>query len=211
MTPHKNHKDFTIPETLLFRKAWQQFDADVKRNDLDADVHRLPLFNSWRRHSWLLKATWRGLMESLLRPTTWRLLQRLLERREMNRQVWMRDGSWLFTKKGTRRKRWTKNQRKPNPRILRREISDAQDAYDDALTLEGETFATNVEALILALAGNIYTCSHQKSRREAQEWRVSRLRFPRLHWTPWDRSFKSRAKSMMWLGILQQPDSRKLK
>lgn len=202
-------------DSYLLRLAWMEYIDD--RPSHNEDMPREPLIKVWRKHHQLILACWRGLMQSVLPHSSWSMLEVLLGKRDLMRQIWMEEGGWFLTKAGKRRRRWFKGLRKPNPKTLKEEIAQAIRYYRESLS-DGQH--TEAEAVVLASSGTVYSAADIGcAKTRAQALRRVRHTFPaKLSYNDddklplWPRSLRVRTNALVRKGVLQRPPfSRRLR
>jgi len=190
------------PAPWLFREAWADHARD-RRLYAEGQCRESNYAEAWRRNKEKLRRSWEAFMQSILSPTAWAALRLLLERQHDLRWLWVKPGSYFFTKPGNPRK-FRKDSLIPRITVTQRDrLKEAEHIYNGAL--ESEVFGYDaIEVATLALAGNItggeqFMASTASIRRNPLRKRKERrLRL----WVP------SRGSSLRYLcriGFLQQP------
>lgn len=147
------NNSFLCTEVALFHGVWKDYNRDKPDHSFATLDDSKSTIKAWRQHSWLLLSAWRALMQQLLPPSAWELTELLLERRSQLRNIWLKEGGWLITTAGRRRKRRFKGLRKPNPRTLGKEIDRIQELLDKITDKE---LADRIEIALLVCSGVIY-------------------------------------------------------
>jgi hypothetical protein len=148
-------------DIYILRLAWKEYAADRPVDNSS----RKSLVSAWRDHVWVIESAWRGVMQYALPPTAWNFLSDMLWRRTALRQIWLEEGGWLFTKRGTRRKRYYKGQRPPRISSFQEEINRARTHFLKSTPPEVLSY---LEVVILASSGVIY-CAKNGSRKKTVE------------------------------------------
>lgn len=187
-------------ESTIFHLSWKQYYSQMPQyTETGVLESGKPLIRAWRDNSWVIYAAWKALMQKILSPIAWEMLQEVLKRREMLREVYLKEGGWLITKAGTRRKRHVKGQRKPNPRTLMNELKRAYRLFR-------EVSDPRAEIVLIAYSGAIYSASQAGTTSRKASIQRARDGYAKLKWK------KPRyidTDLLMKVGILKKPGIRK--
>lgn len=135
----------------MLESSWSDYTHSIDKTILRGRA--LSEKEAWSKYGAIIEATWRAFVKGLVPGIIWELTELFTSKWLMRRSMWTAKGGWLFTKRGTRRKRWSKKIKPPKRANVITEIDAAYFRLNEARRMENTTGRFSANRLIIQMLG----------------------------------------------------------